>query len=67
MLFRSPLVMLGFLGTLNFTLITLIGYLGWIKVKKWGVFKDQEDPNNFSEKLFNSFKKNGKITYLPDD
>ena len=62
-----PLVMLGFLGTLNFTLITLIGYLGWIKVKKWGIFKDQEDPNNFSEKLFNSFKKNGKITYLPDD
>ena len=62
-----PLVMLGFLGTLNFTLITLIGYLGLIKVKKWGIFKDQEDPNNFSEKLFNSFKKNGKITYLPDD
>ena len=62
-----PLVMLGFLGTLNFTLITLIGYLGWVKVKKWGIFKDQEDPNNFSEKLFNSFKKNGKITYLPDD
>jgi Mn2+/Fe2+ NRAMP family transporter len=62
-----PLVMLGFLGTLTFTLITLIGYLGWIKVKKWGIFKDQEDPNNFSEKLFNSFQKNGKITYLPDD
>jgi len=62
-----PLVMLGYLGTLTFTLITLIGYLGWIKVKKWGIFKDQENPNDFSEKLFNSFKKHGKITYLPDD
>jgi hypothetical protein len=62
-----PLVMLGFLGTLTFTLITLIGYIGWIKVKKWGIFKDQQNPNNFSENLFNIFKKNGKITYLPDD
>ena len=62
-----PLLMLGYLGTLTFTLITLIGYLGWIKVKKWGIFKDQENPNNLSEKLFDSFKKYGKITYLPDD
>jgi hypothetical protein len=62
-----PLVMLGYLGTLTFTLITLIGYMGWIKVKKWGIFKDQEDPNNFSDKLFKLFKKNGKITYLPND
>lgn len=62
-----PLVMLGYLGTLSFTLIALIGYLGWIKVKKWGIFKDQENPNNFSEKLFDSFKKNGKIIYLPHD
>ena len=62
-----PLVMLGFLGTLTFTLITLIGYMGWIKVKKWGIFKDRDDPNIFSEKLFKLFKKNGKITYLPND
>jgi len=31
-----PLLMLGYLGTLTFTLITLVGYLGWIKEKKWG-------------------------------
>ena len=62
-----PLVMLGYLGTLSFTLITLIGYLGWIKVKKWGIFKDQINPNHFSENLFGSFKKYGKIKYLPDD
>jgi len=62
-----PLVMLGYLGTLSFTLIALIGYLGWIKVKKWGIFKDQENPNKFSEKLFSSFKKNGKINYLSND
>jgi hypothetical protein len=62
-----PLVMLGFLGTLTFTLITLIGYIGWIKVKKWGIFKDQKDPNSYSDKLFNLFNKHGKITYLPED
>ncbi|MEA2055964.1 MAG: Nramp family divalent metal transporter [Candidatus Thermoplasmatota archaeon] len=61
-----PLVMLGYLGTLTITLVTLIGYLGWIKVKKWGIFKDRKDPNAFSQKCFDDFRKKGKITYLPD-
>jgi len=61
-----PLYMLAYLGTLTITLITTIGYLGWIKIKRWGVFKEKKDPNVFSEKCFNDFKKNGRITYLPD-
>lgn len=61
-----PLIMLGYLGTLTFTLVTLVGYLGWIKVKKWGVFKDRDDPDAFSQKCFDDFRKNGKITYLPN-
>ena len=60
-----PLAMLGYLGTLTFTLITLIGYLGWIKEKKWGIFKGSDDSQAFSEKLLSSFKAKGKITYLP--
>lgn len=59
------LAMLGYLGTLTFTLITLIGYLGWIKEKKWGIFKDSDDSHAFSDKLLASFKSKGKITYLP--
>lgn len=62
-----PLVMLGYLGTLTVTLLTLIGYLGWIKVKKWGIFKDRKDSNAFSQKCFNQFNKAGEITYLPND
>ena len=62
-----PLVMLGYLGTLTVTTLTLIGYLGWIKVKKWGIFKDRKDSNAFSQKCFNHFNKNGEITYLPND
>ena len=61
-----PLYMLAYLGTLTITLITTIGYLGWIKIKRWGIFKDKRDPNVFSEKCFNDFKKNERITYLPD-
>jgi Mn2+/Fe2+ NRAMP family transporter len=60
-----PLLMLGYLGTLTFTLITLVGYLGWIKEKKWGIFKNRKDSNVFSNKLFKSFKEKGKISYLP--
>jgi hypothetical protein len=60
-----PLAMLGYLGTLAFTLITLIGYLGWIKEKKWGIFKGTADSQEFSEKLLSSFKSKGKIMYLP--
>lgn len=62
-----PLVMLGYLGTLSISLIPLIGYLGWIKVKRWGIFKDKENPQEYSRKLFNLFKKTGKIKYLPDE
>ena len=61
-----PLLMLGYLGTLTFTLITLVGYLGWIKAKKLGIFRNEQDSHAFSDFLFASFKKHGKITYLPD-
>lgn len=60
-----PLYMLGYLGTLTITIITIVGYLGWIKVKKWGIFEHQHDPLAFSQQCFNSFQKEGKITYLP--
>lgn len=62
-----PLVMLGYLGTLSFTILTIIGYVGWIKVKKWGIFRDRKDSNVFSQKCFDSFNKKGKVDYLPDD
>jgi hypothetical protein len=62
-----PLLMLGYLGTLTFTLITLVGYLGWIKEKKWGIFRNRKDSNEFSNRLFSFFQKRGKITYLPSD
>ena len=62
-----PLVMLGYLGTLSFTILTIIGYVGWIKVKKWGIFRDRKDSNVFSQKCFNSFNKKGKVDYLPDE
>ena len=62
-----PLIILGFLGTLTISIIPLIGYQGWIKVKGWGVFKDKKDPEKFEEEKFEEFKKeNGKITFLPD-
>ncbi|MFO8077415.1 MAG: Nramp family divalent metal transporter [Thermoplasmatota archaeon] len=62
-----PLTMLGYLGTLTFTLIVLIGYLGWIKVKKWGIFGSSTDPHLLSHQLLKSLTKNKKITYLPHD
>jgi Mn2+/Fe2+ NRAMP family transporter len=61
-----PLYMLGYLGTLTFTIITLIGYVGWIKVKKWGIFKQQDDPLLFSQQCFESFQHHGKIMYLAE-
>ena len=60
-----PLIMLGYLGTLTISLVPLVGYQGWIRVKKWGIFKNQKDPNQFSEQLFDKFRQKGKITYLP--
>ena len=61
------LLMLGFLGALTISIIPLVGYQSWIKVKKWGIFKDKKDPIKYEEEKFEQFKKdNGKITYLPD-
>ena len=62
-----PLYMLAYLGTLTITIITTIGYLGWIKIKKWGIFKDKKDPNVFSQDCFEKFRKQGKISYLPNE
>jgi hypothetical protein len=62
-----PLTMLGYLGTLTFTLIALIGYLGWIKVKKWGIFGNTTDPETYSHRLLTSFQQKKQITYLPQD
>ena len=62
-----PLIILGYLGTLTVSLVMLVGYSGWIKVKKWGIFKGKENPDGFSQKLFESFKREGKINYLPSD
>jgi len=60
-----PLIMLGYLGTLTVSLVMLVGYSGWIKVKRWGIFKNQENPDSYSQRLFNAFKKEGEINYLP--
>lgn len=62
-----PLIMLGYVGTLTVTIITLVGYTGWVKIKKWGIFKDKDNPEEFSRNLFNIFKKEGKISYLPKE
>ncbi|MFH1852142.1 MAG: Nramp family divalent metal transporter [Candidatus Neomarinimicrobiota bacterium] len=60
------LLMLGMLGTLSVTIIPLIGYLGWIRVKKWGIYHNQADPDRFSEELFARFRSTGTVDYLPD-
>jgi Mn2+/Fe2+ NRAMP family transporter len=62
-----PLSMLAFLGTLTISLIPLVGYLGWIKVKKWGIFRGKDNPEDFSKKMFRIFEDEHKINYLPDD
>ena len=62
-----PLSMLGFLGTMTISIIPLVGYLGWVKVKRWGIFKDKKDPDAFSDEMFLRFKKSEGIEYLPDD
>jgi len=60
--------MLGFLGTLTISIIPLVGYQSWIKIKRWGIFKNKKDPIKYEEEKFEQFKKdNGKITYLPDN
>ena len=60
-----PLIMLGYLGTLAITLVTIPGYLAWIKLKRWGIFKDKKDPDAFSKDMFEIFKKSGSVDYLP--
>ncbi len=62
-----PMLMLGYLGTLTISIIPLVGYFGWIKIKRWGIFKDKKDPEKFENKQFDLFKKDkGKITFLPN-
>lgn len=60
-----PLLVLGYLGTLTVTIITLISYASWTKVKGWGIFKGQKDPEKFSRELFSVFRKKKKVDYLP--
>ncbi|MBU0497367.1 MAG: Nramp family divalent metal transporter [Candidatus Thermoplasmatota archaeon] len=60
-----PLIMLGYLGTLTISIVPLVGYLGWIKVKRWGIFRDTEDPDKLQQQLSERFKKEGGIRYLP--
>lgn len=60
------LLSLGFLGTLTISIIPLVGYIGWIKVKKWGIFKDKKDPDAFSKRNFENYRAKGKISYLPN-
>jgi Mn2+/Fe2+ NRAMP family transporter len=62
-----PLLILGYLGTLTVTIVPLVGYLGWMKVKRWGVFKGKKDPEGFSRERLELFKRHGSISYLPDD
>lgn len=62
-----PLTMLGYLGTLTISIVPLVGYLGWVKVKRWGIFRGSTDPNGLSERLFSRYRQQGAIDYLPDD
>jgi Mn2+/Fe2+ NRAMP family transporter len=63
-----PMITLGYLGTLTISIIPLVGYFGWIKVKRQGIFKDKKDPITFEEEKFKEFKKDkGNITFLPDN
>ncbi len=62
-----PLSMLGYLGTLTISIVPLVGYLGWIKVKRWGIFRGSADPDGLSERLFARYRWDGTIDYLPDD
>jgi len=62
-----PMLMLGYLGTLTISMIPLVGYFGWIKIKRWGIFKDKKDPEKFEDEQFKAFKKDkGNITFLPE-
>jgi len=63
----ESLIMLGYMGTLTITIIMLVGYSGWLKVKRWGIFKNEDDPEAFSRRMFESFEKSGRLDYLPDD
>lgn len=60
-----PLSMLGYLGTLTISIVPLVGYLGWVKVKKWGIFRGSADPDGLSERLFARYRRQGSMGYLP--
>ena len=62
-----PLLVLGYLGTLTITIVTLISYTGWVKVKGWGIFKGKRDPEKLSKELFSIYKRSGKVDYLSPD
>lgn len=62
-----PLIMLGYLGTLTVSLIMLVGYSGWVKVKRWGIFKNVDDPDKFSHQMHEKFIKKGRVDYLPSE
>jgi hypothetical protein len=62
-----PLVMTGYVGTLTVSIVPLVGYLGWVKVKKWGLFGRSDNPNALSERLFARYREQGIIDYLPTD
>lgn len=61
------LTMLAYVGTMSVSLVGIVGYFGWMKVKRWGIFKDKDDPSFFSEGLYQNFKEKGKIEYLPKE
>jgi len=62
-----PLTMMGYLGTLTISIVPLVSYLGWIKVKKWGIFRGSDNPGALSNHLFSRYKETGSINYLPDN
>lgn len=61
------LLMLGLMGTLAVSIIPLVGYMGWLKVKNWGIFRGQDDPDQFSHQLFQRYRAAQTIDYLPTD
>jgi len=60
------LLMLGYVGTLAATVIPMLGYISWVKVKRWGIFRGREHPSAFQTDLFNQYKESKTIKYLPN-
>ncbi len=59
------LLMLGYVGTLAATVIPMLGYVSWVKVKRWGIFRGREHPSSFQSELFEEYKKSKSINFLP--